>query len=213
MQVKSCCKIRQDRPTVKIYHLHSPSLANPPTRKYVKVIFPWQEVEYILQDICKMEDRLLSHICFNCSITWGRNNRVAYQLVVFVCQTGTSCIFTLSLEIYPLLVYLSLILDISLEGWRLSSHVTPPSISMTRATVRHILAGGWRWSSGWLIYPPQPEMKSDGSGSWNTGNDRIAKPLLSHTPALTLRPPDRKNLCPQFGLDTLRRSPPCGTPW
>lgn len=139
-----------------------PFVQSPPTRKYVKVFFPRQAVGYVLQDGSKMEARLLSRICFIYCITWGRNSSMAYQLFVFRLSLKRELAAYLHCHSE---IYSSGRLSIAgpwhfpWGGWQLSSHVTPPS-------VRHV-SNPWAEGEavGWLIYPPQPEMRSDGSGS------------------------------------------------
>lgn len=150
-------------------YFHSPIHSIPPTRKYVKLFFPRQAVGYVLQDGSKMEARLLSRICFIYCITWGRNSSMAYQLFVFRLSLKRELAAYLHCHSE---IYSSGCLSIAgpwhfpWGGWQLSSHVTPPSVSMTRAAARHV-SNPWAEGEavGWLIYPPQPEMRSDGSGS------------------------------------------------
>lgn len=140
-----------------------PFIQSPQTRKYVKVFFPRQAVGYVLQDGSKMEARLLSRICFIYCITWGRNSSMAYQLFVFRLSLKRELAAYLHCHSE---IYSSGPWHFPWGGWQLSSHVTPPSVSMTRAAARHV-SNPWAEGEavGWLIYPPQPEMGSDGSGS------------------------------------------------
>lgn len=157
-----------------------------------KCFFPDRQSDMFCKTAWKWKPGFLAAFVFIYGISWGRNSSMA--------GVSTICL-PLSLK-WDLVAYLHCHSEICPSGclstagpwhypwWRAALHSRHTSFRQHDKTTRR----GTSWTLGlkvrqWagFIHPPQPEMRSDGSGSWETSVGRSCIATSSLPCALTLK--------------------------